>query len=217
MGLPEILSRNEKDIAYFKRILYNILQLKSYKDIEIEARVGTITSVITRKRMSFKTEHPIVFSRLPNDYCFESGVEQKDYMKIKDIIVGSNKTENRSDIVVICNKIRRIESENEVVYEKKIRLNVIDLYLPDFKYDVRVSISREEKVDKKDFQSKHNAITRKRERESLCLGPFSFDFTKANKIMEQNANVFEIEAELKDPETGMADFISVVFNLPVIK
>lgn len=215
MTLPDILFRAKHE--FFKKLIYKHLKLPSFEEIEVEARVGRLINVITKKRINYQTEHPIIFSRLPNELCFENGVDKQDFAQIKNTITEGRPTNNICDRVTIGNKIRRIESSEGVTYEKKMRLVSFDIYLPEFKYDVRISVSKETKAEQKDFVSSKNAFTRTRDRESYSSGAFTFDFTKTSRGIEGDSRVFEVEMELKDPEIGLDDFIDVLFNLPIIK
>ncbi|ELA42169.1 uncharacterized protein VICG_00812 [Vittaforma corneae ATCC 50505] len=216
MALPNVLFCTKHE--FFKKLIYKHLKLPSFKEIEIEARLGRITNLITKKRINYQVEHPIVFSRLPNELCFENGVDKQDFAQIKNTIMEGQRTNNICDKVTICNKIRRIESPEGTVYEKKVRLSSFDIYLPEFKYDIRISVSKETKAEARDFFNAKNPFTRTRERVSCQSGPFSFDFTKASKGMENgDSKVFEVEMELKDPDIGLDGFVDILFNLPVIK
>lgn len=218
MPLPESLFQAKHKT--FKSIVLDFITLKDNKNIEIEARIGKITNKITKKRIDFRIEHPIIFESLPNEFCFESGVEEKDQMRIKRHLVGEIPLTPLLDKVTICNKIRKIESTltpETVVFQKKEKIKSMDIYLPGFKYDVRISVSMEITVPAKEFVPKTTQLCRMRKRESAVFGPFSFDFTKISKQNEKDLKSYEIELEIKDFSDGLSDFSNIVFALPVIK
>lgn len=218
MPLPENLFQFKH--KSFKAAILEFVTLEEYKNIEIEARIGKITSKITKKRLDFRIDHPIIFPYLPNELCFESGVDEKDFKKIKNQLAGTNQLTSNTDKITICNKIRRIEllnDPNAVTFQRKDKVRSLDIFLPDFKYDVRISISTEMVAQPKDFDPRKPQFTRLRKRESLVTGPFVFDFTKVSKTNEKDGKTCEIELEIKDFEESLADFSSIVFSLPLIK
>ncbi|KAM0679973.1 mRNA-capping enzyme subunit beta [Glugoides intestinalis] len=218
MFLPEVLFKTRYESGNpFRTIINKYLKRPSYKEIEIEARVGKITNKLTAKRIEFETEHPIIFNPLPSEFHFENGVEEKDYAYLKNLVFKDADLVCKNDKVIVSDKVRCIISEDSVLYEKKARIKTLDIYLPAFKYDVRISISKETKVSKSDFKNKSPSFTRTRERESGCFGPFSFDFTKSQKLVKEKKTVYEVELEIKDPVEGLDEFLEAVFNLPVIK
>ncbi len=210
----------------FHTIIYDFIKQKEYSCIEIEARVGKIISKITNKRLNYLIEHPITFEELPSELFFESGVEEKDFKLIKEFICGLENLISKFDKVTICDKIRKIEEisngkeDLNVVFQKKTKIKSLDIFLPKFQYDVRVSISLESEVSPNEFKIKSGQICRHRERESLEIGPFVFDFTKVSKLNEKsikNNKNYEIELEIKDFKDGLVDFSKIVYNLPVLK
>lgn len=219
MVLPEILFKTS--YKNFKNIILDHLSLKDYENVEIEARIGKIVNLITKKRVEMNISHPIVFDQLPFEYVFESSVEKKDFNQIKSIMFGDVVSHTVDDKVTISNHIRKIESAvSDVVFEKKIKIKTINIYMPQYKYDVRISISKETKVESKDFIVSRHQITRVRSRESYSVGPFSVDFTrtsKQNSDDETNDRTYEVEVELKNIKDGIEDFASLVFGLPLLK
>jgi len=216
------MQSNPKLTEIFKNLFYNYLSLPSFKNIEIEARLGQITNVITKRRIDYHTDHPIIFTRLPHELFFSNGVDKNDFTAIKKAIVQGNETVQRSDTITISNGLRRIEYSGEVRYERKKNIKRYDIYLPELRYDVRVSVSSEEEVpqvDKavpKEFISTKNSITRLRSRESYLAGALSYDFTKVGR-KSQDIKEHEVELEVKDPENGIGEFISALFSLSTIK
>lgn len=206
----------------FANLLYKYLSLRSFKNIEVEARLGHITNIITRRRIDYHVDHPVIFKSLPNELCFTSGVEKSDFAVIKNAVAQGSEMTRRCDQITVARGVRRIECSGEVKYERKTKMATYDIYLPGFRYDVRVSVSKEEpipqeeKATPKEFISPKGSITRTRDRESYVAGPFSYDFTKVGRE-SQDAKGYEIELEVKDPENGMTEFVKTLFSLPVIK
>lgn len=218
MALPEIFHQVKH--KEFKAIIHEFIALKEYKNIEIEARLGRIMNKICKRRIDFRTEHPIIFEQLANEFCFESGVDEKDYLKIKNLISGESLLTAISDKITIANRIRKIESLNNpenVSFERKEKIKSLDIFLPDFKYDVRISISSETVAQAKEFDGAKPLISRLRRRESLPAGPFVFDFTKVSSADAKNTKSYEVELEIKDFKDGLVDFSSIVFALPLMR
>lgn len=205
-------------LEFFKKLIYKQLKLNNYENIEIEVRLGQIMHTITKKRIEYSTEHPIVFSRLPYEFYFENGVNDADFKKIKKSITEDKELPLVKDTITICDRVRKIESAEGSRYEEKIRIKSIDIFLPEYKYDIRISVSKEKTIDpKKVSLGTKERFKRIRERESYVIGPFSFDFTKVSRELEKkDLKTFEVELELKDPDTGLDDFIDILFNFPVI-
>lgn len=215
MPLPEVFSKSTPE--FFKHLVFEHLKMKSFKDIEIEARLGKITSLITRKRMDYQVEHPIIFQKLPYEYCFENGVDKNDFTPIRNTIVQDNPVTVTSGKVTIIKRIRRIETEKDVVYQRKVKLTDLTIHLPGYRYDVRVSVSRETPANAKDFATNGHPLIRIRNRESYQVGCLLFDFTITNTGLKKEQKTHEIEMELKDPGEGMEEFVSVLFNLAIMK
>lgn len=218
MPFPESLFQTKH--KSFKSIVSEFVTLKDYKNIEVEARIGKITNKITKKRIDFRIDHPIIFENLPNEYCFESGVDEKDFLKIKNLLVGDVTLTQIADKVTVCNKIRKIESlfdSNSIYFQKKEKIKTLEIYLPDLKYDVRISVSMENELPAKDFIPSKTQICRQRRRESVSIGPFSLDFTKISKMGEKESKSFEVEFEIKDFDNSLTDFSQIVFSLPMLK
>jgi len=204
-------------------ILKYLDQATAKKGLEIEARIGRIMNKITMKRMDFDTFHPIVFQRLPNEYEFEGEIAKEDFTKIKQLLFGESVTDKYKmvetvDKISISNTVRKIQSDQGIFYQKKLKLSKIDIHLPEYAYDVRISISQESDVEQKDFVQKPNLIQRSRERESYLFNEYSFDFTKVvNPRTAGQDRKYEIEVEVKDLEYQRIEFVVMALNLPVLK
>lgn len=221
MSLPEVF---DKDVPEFlKNILYKYLKLPGFDKIEIEARIGHIASKITGKRINYNIEYPVVFKELPGELRFISSVDRKDFVTIKNTITEKENVVRLNDRVTIGpNHVRKIESDGKIMYEKKVKTAQYTIYLPEFKYDVRVSVSKENEAHQTSFKNLKNMIIRVRERESCRIGASSFDFTEVSNEKKASDDkydkkVYEIEMELKDPENGLEEFVSAVFSFPILK
>lgn len=225
MPVSDLLSKpSTKSIQSI--ILHFLDQKLPKQGIEIEARIGRITSRTTNKRMNYETLHPIVFQNLPNEFEFKGEVAKEDFNKIKQILFENGsvdkftKTES-SDKISVSRNIRKIQTNETIVYQKKTKMARIDIYMPEFAYDIRISISIETDVEQKDFIQKFTRIQRNRERKSFRFNEYSFDFTKVisskGNNKEENTREYEIEVEVKDMEFNKIEFVTMLLNLPILK
>lgn len=227
MILPDELFQTKHKT--FKAQVLEFITLKDYKCVEIEARVGRIMNKITKKRIEFHINHPIIFNSCPSEFFFESGVNgEKDFNRLKEAIVKGKELVPMVDKITVCNNIRKIEAfddkkqsvgdtQSAPKYQRKEKIKTIDIYLPELKYDVRVSASFEFEAQAKDFDVRRSLFSRIRRRESLKVGPFSFDFTVISKPNDPASKIWEVELEIRDCEEGLDDFANIVFGLPLLR
>lgn len=122
--------------------------------------MGQILNAVTNKRICFNSPHPIIFQRLPFEMSFKAGVEKDYFLKLKEKFSEFKRIETQDVVSISSHRIRKISNEEGTIYQKKIKRSSFDIYLPDHKYDVRISISIEEDIPReqgmKKFESRRN-------------------------------------------------------------
>lgn len=191
---------------FISNFIDNYILKECGTDIEIEARIGYITSTITGNRIKYDTLHPVVFTKLPLFIQFNSniGEEHYKYFKAKIGKLSNNSTEI-VDTIFIGNNYRKIVSTNEkTIFQKKTRRTNLDIYFPNSLFDIRISVSTEINVQTPSaFVEK---IIRERKRTQYTMENCTFDFTQVKDNIG-NKTSYEVEIELtKTNITGIEFF-----------
>lgn len=235
MEIPEILLKPSED--QISSILEKHLLDKDRKINEVEIRLGKLINKITKKRVNFPTQHPIIFDYTPSEFEFKGGVDKNDFVYIKNKLFNKimedtdleiqHKTRSKDLVSVSKQSIRKIEGlddDNNVIstkYEKKTRIKNITIYLPNYIYDVRLSFSVETASSEEAFKKLGVTVKRNRSRESFALKNYSFDFTKVRQPKSLSKNeeepIYEIELEITSDKYRIKEFVQMIFNLPIIK
>lgn len=179
---------------------------------EVEARLGRIHSRETDTRLHLKALTPIVFKRLPRKFVFIPGVDKWDVKGMQRPLEG-HPQEKMKDCFKYLSDGNRIRMVNDryIYCEKKRKMKVIDIYFPEMKYDVRISVMAEEKQVGRRSQGKVNFV-RHRERVSYNDGEFNFDFTR---VESEGCVTYEVEVEVDDPNYSIERFIEKVHEMNV--
>ncbi|WUR04999.1 mRNA-capping enzyme subunit beta [Vairimorpha necatrix] len=221
---------------WFSVIKSSLLKYSSIK-YEIEARIGRIYNKETESRMKLLSLVPVVFSKLPSQHSFVPGVDLWDFKSLKKDLtnssfkkvdkdtISSSSTKLDKDFTIIFkehiedsfkylrngNRIRFINNEYRFC-EKKCKIQVLDLYLPDYKYDVRISIMTEEKQMQRHTQSPVEFV-RHRDRDTFTDKWFNYDFTVVRKNKEVT---YEIEIEVEDLNYKVEEFITTFTKMNIL-
>jgi mRNA capping enzyme, beta chain len=196
---------------------------------EVEARLGRIFSRETDTRLYLKSLTPIIFRKLPRKFVFVPGVDKWDVKAMQKNFEGLPQESMKDCFKYLSdgNRIRFVDGRY-IYCEKKRKLKVLDIYFPENKYDVRISVMTEEKQVGRMSNSKVNFV-RYRERTSYNDGVFNFDFTVVRKedsprkedssrkedsprkedslrSGEQTVS-YEVEIEVDDPNYSIESFI----------
>lgn len=187
-----------------------VQELKKYsgEEIEIESRLGKLTDVFTGEKINISAIHPVIFKQEKN-MRFETGVHTNDYDKIKEIFKerDSVKTQDRTSSY---KGMRTTVSGDQTLTIKKTRLLVFDIYLPDCPYDLRIAVSKEQKMP--NVNTKEGKFERERERESFKIDNLQYDFTIV-KSLAQNETQYEVETEMIESSGDVEQFLRCSLNL----
>lgn len=214
-----------------ENIIIDFLKDKTNKNYEIEARLGRIISKITNQRISYYTAHPVIFNKVPSEMKFISGVDADHHKLLQKNLFGDkydeiNLERKYEDHTEISNKVRRIkiisENNENILYQEKIRLHDITIYLPNNIYDVRLSISQEINVDSSKFVPQNISIKRTRKRNSYLCKDYSFDFTIVkneykNQKEDDALKTYEAEIEVLNKEFDKSEFVKMILNFSYVK
>ena len=202
----------EKPFDFILPYVAKFIENEFGEDIEIEARLGQIVLSLTDDRITFKTPHPVVFTNLSKFMKFKNGVGESDYKQLlRTVSDGAELKESHSTVFVAKGERKIVEeTENGLVetYQIKNKRKCLDVYLPMFKYDLRLQISKEKKIEKSqtNFES---AFSRKRVRKVVDAETVSFDFTT---ILDAEGKSFEAEIEMKK-NINAKEFLTKIFKL----
>ncbi|KAF7684399.1 mRNA-capping enzyme subunit beta [Astathelohania contejeani] len=200
----DFFKSNQKLIQEY---LTEFLVITDTKNIEIEARAGTIMDKISDSRLQLDTPHPVILKSLPPQCHFISGVSEATYERAKkrfEDVTGNTVSEKD---VVRQGRRDTYRDGNLVASIKKTRINCVNIYMPGCSVDLRISISREEPADK--HTSKNVITTRNKLRTSYEVKDYRVDFTEVDCVGEKNK---EIEIEVINDKFKKEEFINFVMN-----
>lgn len=194
----------------FTTSLIEILKSKSGDDLEIEIRFGTIKDSFTRERLNIESLHPILINSNNPQLRFIPGVTESDFENLITKYMNYNSTKIKDRIVI--HKLGRYTFENGEIKEsiKKIKLKTYDIYNPDSSYDMRLSISREKKIEFVPITERGTIKERLRERTKFDLDDLCLDCTIVNS---EKDTLYEVEVEVVNQKYDIANFINTVFQV----
>jgi hypothetical protein len=181
---------------------------------EVEARLGRIYCNETRGRLHLDSLSPVIFRKLPRKYVFVTGVDKWDFKPMQKNLKNLP-TENMKDCFKYLtdgNRIRFVDGRY-IFCEKKNKIKVLNIYLPEMKYDVRISVMSEIKQMGRMSNAKVDLI-RHRDRISYNDGVFNYDFTT---VTNENNITYEVEVEVDDPNYSIDKFINGIQELNVYR
>lgn len=200
-----------EEIAKF--IAEKLAELRAKPDdgaeIEIEARIGQIRSNVTGRRLILNTLLPVLFKRMPKNTIFDSTVDANTFYKAITTMNGNEKY--TEDIVHQTNKLRKIIQGDKEIYQEKIKMATMDVYLPGWDWDVRISISKEIPRNKPEGGC---IWTRKRirKRKSFISSTRIADFTEVKAERNTKATTYEIEWEMMENNNEYSGILSELFE-----
>lgn len=164
--------------------LARLLPEKADPEVEVEARFGKIVDKMTGKRLALRAAHCCILEKT-DSLRFEARMQYGDFVKMQRCMEeggAEGKREKMVDSVIKGVRETRFigEGARDPVYVEKRKLWHLDIYCPQNKYDVRVSLSREKPVDKgaaSQFQGSWPMFSRKKDRTMYKIGEVSVDFT----------------------------------------
>ncbi|EQB60581.1 mrna capping enzyme [Vairimorpha apis BRL 01] len=210
LNTPQFLL-NSYDTDY-ESILKQILLLHSNIKYEIEARIGKIYNKETDSRIKINSLVPIIFKKLPKMNVFVPGVDQWDFKNLQKNLTLKDHLEDSFKYYKNGNRVRYVNGEYRFC-EKKSKILVLDVYMPAYKYDIRISVMTEEKQMQRITQSSLDFI-RYRDRYTYSFKQFNCDFTTVRK---NNEISFEVEIEVDDFNYSVEDFIECFYKMNICK
>lgn len=191
-----------------KNMLINKLNIQNKDNLEIEARLGSITEVFTSERLRLNTFHPVILEP-SHDTRFKTGVALNYFTKIKDLFKNETGTIEK-DSVCLYKGFRTTLSNGKTTTIRKDRIAAYDIYIPNAVYDLRIALSREIPVTN---VMKRTSYRRERERESFVVDDSRFDFTVTKS---EGAVNYEVEVELVNASSSLDAFVDVAFNVALL-
>lgn len=187
----------------------NLLQGDNTTLIEIEARIGRISSTVTKKRLQLSSLNPIVFYQLPRNSFFASGVEKDTFDLALSIL--KEPTKIVCDKVFSSGKIRKVVRDDGQYFQEKVKIGTVDIYFPNSPWDVRIGVSKETPLEKPAIECKWSKA-RCRKRWSFERQGYVVDLTEVAADSKSSDPVYEIEWEVLNHEPGYKNFIMNVFE-----
>lgn len=193
--------------------------------IELEARLGYINDMQSDNRIFIPTSHPVVFNT-NYVYHFHPGASRSDFAFFENEVKKINKNlseegkepltvKNTKDMTIKANNSRYTILDNKITENIiKSRICVFDVLIPSSAYDIRFSVSKEEKLPIVG-NIPSSGYRRARERRSYKdSSGLSYEFTQVkSRSLKDN---FEVEIEItefgKDCEK-VEEFIEKSFDL----
>lgn len=199
--------------TFISNFIDNYILKEHGVDIEIEARIGHITSSITGNRIKYDTLHPVVFTRLPLFIQFNSNIGEEHYKYFKAKIGKlTNDSVEITDTIFIGNNYRKIVStDGKAIFQKKIRRTNLDIYFPNSLFDIRISVSTETNIQMPP-SSFIEKIIRERKRTQYMMENCTFDFTQVKDNMG-NKTSYEVEIELTKTDVTGTEFFNKIHLL----
>ncbi|ORD99756.1 hypothetical protein A0H76_232 [Hepatospora eriocheir] len=181
-------------------------------NLEVEVRLGYLIDKITHTRVELNVMLPIVYNSITPFYYFKSGVSQTDFQNYLSLFKSMTPTVYNDTVSINSSNIRKIKVKDseDVIFEKKVRLKDITIYMPSNDYDLRISISREE-IKEKIVPFTTNFI-RERERKSFKMNDLTLDFTTVKNKGSKDA-IYEIELEGRTKKYDIKNFINKAIEM----
>lgn len=203
----------EESMNTIRSSFSELLKVKSDKCLEIEARLGMLVDRKSGARIDLGAAHPVIFTSQKSEFYFQSGVSSSFFQNIYKGL--SNLEASRvEEVVVIKNRIRTTYSDGKKSLMRKIRLRTFEIHFPRCQYDVRMSFSKEEVLEKEAgigvSKSMGAGFRRERDRVSMPTDFYKFDLTS---IKSADKFIYEVEVEVIDFGFDRNEFFSILENI----
>ncbi|ORD93975.1 hypothetical protein ECANGB1_1304 [Enterospora canceri] len=206
---------------FVKHFLNEILNRSKGRGFEIEVRIGTIQSTVTRNRMFLRTMHPVVFAELPPGVKFNTDVGEAWHSRVRREMAAAVTAETR-DVVYVGSHCRKIVGEGKAVYERKLKRESIVVFMPRHKYDMKVSVAIEKQIGEPG--AFRPSYVRERQRTSLQRERCVIDLTKvaAHRADSQGGSEegrveYEMEVEITDESITVDELYETAERLMRLK
>lgn len=199
-----------KPYKEFTETLREALQSKKGEDLEIEIRFGILQDPFTRERLSIACLHPIVINTKPSQLRFIPGISESDFNSLMSKFMDYEHSTMNDRIVI--HKLGRYSFVNGEINEaiKKTGLLTYNIHNPGSPYDMRLSISRETKIEFVPITDRGAIKERLRERTSFKIRDISLDCTV---VKGDKGITYEVEAEVVNPNYNIDEFIQTAFKI----
>lgn len=189
-------------------------QIKNYvgNNIEIESRLGLLIDTFTGERLRIASLHPVILKN-SLDFRFVSGVDFDDFEKIKDLFK-EKESKKTNDTTCSLKNIRKTICNGKETFIRKDRKKTLNIYLPDKRYDLRISIASEIKHPYQQIQAR---FLRLRARETFQIENLQFDLTTVTEVdkgKNKEKKIYEFETEMIDSTKNLNQFLktSLIFG-----
>lgn len=212
--IQDIFNQNIGNSQFLTNILEEKLEKYKSDEIEIESRLGIILQKFKNERLPYNTFHSVILKKSPH-YEFKTGVEKQDFEDFQNLFI-DEKSFHTSGISLIHGKVRRIICDNSDIMVKKTKIEVFDIFLPNCSYDMRISVSKKQKMSQ---VNQKGSFKRKRKQDSYTINALQFDLTtiipfSENLNKEQNSDPqYVIETEMVGSDSDLETFIRTSYNL----
>lgn len=203
----------KESLSSIKNSFSKHLVVNNDKCLEIEARLGIILDRKSGTRIDLGAAHPVIFMSQKSEFYFQSGVTNSFFEKVATKLSDLEST-RVEEVVIIKNKIRTIYSDGKKTIMRKVRLRTFEIHFPNCQYDVRISFSKEELLNKEEemriIKKRGEGFRRERDRISISATPYKFDLTS---IKSSNQSIYEVEVEIIDFGFNRNEFFNILENL----
>lgn len=208
-----LLELTKESLSSIKSSFAKLLEVNNDKCLEIEARLGVILDRKTGTRIDLGAAHPVIFMSQKSEFYFQSGVTSPFFQKVNQNL-SCLKSSRIEEVVIIKNKVRTIYSDGKKTIMRKVRLRTFEIHFPSCRYDVRISFSKEELLNREEemriVKKKVEGFRRERDRISMSASSYKFDLTS---IKSSNQFIYEIEVEITDFDFDRNEFFNILENL----
>jgi mRNA capping enzyme, beta chain len=223
----DVEQRVERDLEnpILTEYLAKLMPEKIDGEMEMEVRFGRIVDKITGKRLALQTAHYCIIEK-SDSLRFEAKMQCSDFKKAEKCMREGGVAERRAKTVdSVIKGVRETrflgEEGRDPVYVEKKKLWYLDIYCPQNRYDVRLSFSRERRLDKSvsgQFQGKCPLFSRRKDRTTYAVGNVSVEFTVVREeggerqLGDREEVQYELEIEADSEKYERASVIRKIGN-----
>lgn len=211
---------NRDEFAYIYAALDKALPDALGKNMELEARLGTVIDKATNSRLAIEALHPCVINK-SNNLRFVAEVSEGDFSLLSKYFGARTDKLQKKRIVDTLLKgyrqsqIKEIDgkqvSEQPLLVQKR-KMKTVDIFCPGNKYDLRLSLSEE--LVKKDttLAMSGKYAVRNKLRSTYEHEAYVVDLTQVT-TETNSARIYEVELEAKIDRYNREEFIGFIVQL----
>lgn len=213
-------SMDRDEFAYIYAALDKALPDALGKNMELEARLGTVIDKATNARLAIEAMHPCVINR-SNNLRFSAEVSESDFSLLSKYFGTKTEKQEKKRIVDTLLKgyrqsqVKEIDgkqvSETPLLIQKR-KMKTVDIFCPENKYDLRLSLSEE--LVKKDttLGMTGNYAVRNKLRNTYEHEAYVVDMTQVT-TEKDSSRIYEVELEAKNEKYNRDEFIGIIVQL----